>query len=339
MATISAETHPTLLDVTGRMDPSGSLREIVELLAQQNEMIMDMMVVESNEPKSHQISLRTGLPTGAWRGYNVGVATSKSATVNARANIGNYETWAVVDRDLADLNGNSAQWRLQEEAAFLEHMTQTMQKQLIYGSEITDPDAFSGIMSHYSTKTVATAASADNVIDAGGTGTDNASILLVAWDPSCIFGIYPKGQMGGLQVKDEGEVTLENVATAKSGETGNMMAYRTHYKWMLGLVVKDWRYCVRIVNIDKSALTADASAGAHLTRLMFQAMELMPTEKGRMAFYMARDIRTKLFQQLAEGVKSSTLTIESVGGVRTRMFQGIPVRRVDAMAMEEALVS
>ena len=336
---ITAETHPTLLDITSRMSPDGSMREIVELLSQQNEMIMDMMVMESNEPKSHQIQLRTGLPTGAWRGYNIGVGSSKSTTVNARANIGNYETWAVVDRDLADLNGNSAQWRLQEESAFLEHMTQTMQKQIIFGNELEDPDAFSGLATHYSTAPTnsSATASADNVIDAGGTGTDNASIYLVCWDPMCTFGIYPKGQSGGLKVEDEGEVTLENVP-AVGGGTGNMKAYRTHYKWQLGIVVKDWRYNTRICNIDKSLLTPDASAGARLTRFMFEAMELIPADRGRMAFYMPRDIRTRLFQQLAEGVKSSTLTIEQVGGVRTHMFHGIPIRRVDAMAADEARV-
>ncbi len=51
---------------------------------------------------------------------------------------------------------------------------------------------------------------------------------------------------------------------------------RSHYKFEAGLTVRDWKYVVRIANIDRSALTADASAGADLPDLMFQAQELVP---------------------------------------------------------------
>ena len=45
-------------------------------------------------------------------------------------------------------------------------------------------------------------------------------------------------------------------------QAGRMEAYRTHYTWDSGLTVRDWRYVVRVANIDKSALTVDASSGA-----------------------------------------------------------------------------
>ena len=338
MVTPTAETHPTLHDVASVQDPSGNMLKVVELLAQQNEMIMDLTVMESNQAKSHIVAMRTGLPTGVWRGYNVGVPSSKALTATVTEEIGNYETYAVVDRDLANLNGNSAAWRMRQEAPFMEHMTQTQQNQLIYGSRAEEVNGFTGLAPRYNTVSSTVSDVADNVIDAKGTGTDNASIWLCCWDPSCGYGIYPRGTKAGLQIEDKGDVTLQNVPTAAGG-TGYMEAFQTHYKWQLGLVIEDWRYFVRICNIDKSLLTPDVATGARLTRLMFEAMELLPAERGRMAFYMGRDIRTRLFQQLAEGVKSSTLTIEQVGGVRTRMFQGIPVRRVDAMAKDEARVT
>ena len=335
----SATTHPTLHDVASIQDPSGNLLKVVELLSQQNEMIMDLTVMESNQAKSHITAVRSGLPTGVWRGYNVGVPPSKATTATITEEIGNYETFAVVDRDLADLNGNSAEWRLRQEAPFMEHMTQMQQKQLVYGNRADDPNGFTGLSPRYNTVTATTAESADNVIDAGGTGSDNTSIWLCCWDPMCGYGIYPRGSQAGLQIQDGGEELLQNVTTAAGNTDGFMKAYVTHYKWQLGLVIEDWRYFVRIVNIDKSDLSADASSGAKLTDLMFQAVELLPTERGRVAFYMARDTRTKLFQQLANGVKSSTLTIENVGGVRTRMFQGIPVRRVDALSTVESRIT
>ena len=71
---------------------------------------------------------------------------------------------------------------------------------------------------------------------------------------------------------------------------------------------------------------------------MFELMELIPSDMGRMAFYMSRNVRTKLYQQNSALVKNSTLMVENVGGQRTMMFQGIPIRRVDVMAADEARV-
>ena len=224
-------------------------------------------------------------------------------------------------------------------------MMQTMVKQLIYGNEASEPEGFTGIMPRYGALQTSVSESADNVLDAGGTGTDNASILLLSWDPTTHFGIYPKGQAGGdemaggLMVRDLGEQVLQNVATPSGGTNGTMLALQTHYKWELGFAQRDWRYGGRICNIDRSDLKADAASGAKLTELMFELVEQFPDQNtGRMAFYMSRQVRTKLFQQLAAGVKSSTLTIDMEGGVRTPMFQGIPIRRVDAMTMNEARV-
>ena len=341
----TAETHPTLKDVANVNQVDGTIADVVEMLMQQYEILGDMVLLPSNEPMTHRHTIRSGLPTGVWRGYNVGVPSSKSQTVTVIDTIGNYEEFATVDKDLANLNGNSAMWRLQEEKAFRQSMMQTMVKQLIYGNEASEPEGFTGIMPRYNTVDDTKSESADNVIDAGGTGGDNASILLISWDPSTHFGIYPRGQAGGdevaggLMVRDLGEQVLQNVATPSGGTNGTMIALQTHYKWELGFAQRDWRYGGRICNIDKSDLKADAASGAKLTELMFELVEQMPDQNtGRIAFYMSRQVRTKLFQQLAAGVKSSTLTIDMVGGVRTTMFQGIPVRRVDAMAADEARV-
>jgi len=156
------------------------------------------------------------------------------------------------------------------------------------------------------------------------------------WGPNTVHGIVPKGSKAGLQVTDKGQVTIENV----DGNGGRMEAYRTHYRMDSGLTLRDWRYVVRIPNISKAALTADGATGPNLPNLMFEAIERIPNlSAGRAAFYMSRGVRTKLRQQSSALVKNSTLTIEQEGGVPLMSFHGIPVRRVDAMAADEALVS
>ena len=117
------------------------------------------------------------------------------------------------------------------------------------------------------------------------------------------------------------------------------MLFRS-YRMDAGLTLRDWRYVVRIPNIDKSSLTADASSGADLVDLMTQAIERVPSlTLGRPVFYMSRNTRTFLRRQLVAKVKQSTLTMDMVAGKRVIAFDEIPVKRCDSLAADEALVS
>jgi hypothetical protein len=109
---------------------------------------------------------------------------------------------------------------------------------------------------------------------------------------------------------------------------------------MLALCVRDWRYVVRIPNIDRSLLTADYSTGANLMDLMVQAVEQLPdTNSGRAVFYVPRIIRSFLRRQQINAIKNSTLTLETLSGRKVLMFDGIPVRRVDALSADETRVA
>jgi hypothetical protein len=53
------------------------------------------------------------------------------------------------------------------------------------------------------------------------------------------------------------------------------MAYRDHYKWKIGLTVRDWRYVVRIANIDVSDLATGSAA--NLINALVRAGARLPT--------------------------------------------------------------
>lgn len=329
-----AVTNPTLLDLAKRTDPDGKIASIVEILNETNEILADMTWMEGNLPTGHRSTIRTGLPTPTWRKLYGGVQPTKSRTAQVTDNCGNLEAYAEVDVDLAKLNGNTAEFRLSEDRPHIEGMNQEVSDTLFYGNEGTEPEAFTGLGPRFNSTT---ADNGGNIVPGGGAGTDNASIWLVVWGPNTVHGIVPKGSKAGLQVNDLGEVTIED---ANGSNGGRFQAFRTHYKWQAGLCVRDWRYVVRIPNIDKSALTKDASSGADLPDLMFQAMDLIPNlQAGRAAFYMSRYVRGFLRRQAVNKTKDSTLTIENVGGKPLVSFQGIPTRRCDALAADEALVS
>ena len=330
----SATTHPTLIDLVKRQDPDGKIATVVEILNETNEILEDMVWVEGNLPTGHKTTIRTGIPAPTWRKMYGGVQPTKSTTVQVTDNTGMLEAYAEVDKALADLNGNTAEFRLSEDAAHVEGMNQEMAQTLFYGNEGTEPEAFTGFAPRFNDTS---ANNGENVISAGSvSGGDGQSIWLIVWGPNTCHGIIPKGSVGGLQMRDLGEVTIENV----DGSNGRMQGYRSHYRWDCGLTVRDWRYVVRGCNIDKSALTADASSGVNLPDLMFQMIERIPNmSMGRAAFYMSRTLITKLRQQSAAAVKQSTLTMEQVGGVPRTSFHGIPIRRVDALAGNESTVS
>jgi hypothetical protein len=135
---------------------------------------------------------------------------------------------------------------------------------------------------------------------------------------------------------DKGQVTIENVDNAG----GRMEAYRTHYRWDAGLSVRDWRYIVRIPNIEKSALVKTGATGADLIDLMTQAIEMIPSlGMGRPVFYCSRTVRSFLRRQIMNKTVSSTLTMDDVAGKKVVAFDGIPVKRCDALAADEALVA
>lgn len=345
MAALNA-INPTLLDLQKRMDPDGKIAPVVEILNETSEVLADLTVLEGNLPTGHRTTLRTGIPTPTWRRFNEGVQPTKSTTRQVTNNCGMLESYTKIDAAMARLNNNEAAWRMSEELPQIEGMNQEMSDTLFYGNEGTEPEAFTGLSPYYNSLS---AESADNIIVGGSADTDNASIWLIVWGPNTIHGIVPKGVPAGIQFEDMGEQLIQS----QEGVSGNLMkALVTHYVWNMGLCVKDWRYAVRIPNIEKSALsktyTAGAfSTGADLTDLMFQAMRRIPNlSMGRAAFYMSRDIATWVARQTSAKGQNGLITVDPMGDATvsgsmryTERFHGIPMRRVDALAADESLVS
>lgn len=324
----------TLTDVVKRMDPDGKIADIVEMLSQTNEVLMDMGWKEGNLPTGHQTTVRTGLPSVFWRQFNQGVAVSKSTTAQVTEGIGMLEAWSEVDKDEAELNGNLAAFRLSEARPFLEAMNNEMASTLFYGNSAIDPEEFSGFNIRYSSLS---AANAQNIVDAGGTQSDNSSIYLVVWGDQTVHGIYPKGSKAGLDHEDLGLTTVETSAAVGGSR---MRAYQDRWQWKCGLVLKDWRYAVRICNIDISNLVAQSS-NADLTEAMIKAMYRIPQlGAGKPVFYMNRTCLEFLDIQRRDAVSTGgQLSYEVVDGKRVASFRGIPIRVVDALLETESRVT
>ena len=332
--TALASTHPTLSDITNAAGSDGKVGAVglmAEILAQVNEPLDDMPFKEANEVTGHVGNIRTGYPAPTWRKFYGGVQPAKSTYRKVTDTIGMLEAYAEVDKALADLNGNTAAFRLMEDRGFLEGMSKEMAQTLFSGNENTAPEEFTGFGPRFNSQS---AENACNIITDAATpdSTDNSSIWLINWG-DYVHGIYPKGSMAGLKVEDKGQVTLGDATN------GYYEGYRTHYAWNLGLHVKDWRHVVRI-QIDEENLTSNAATGPNLIDLMAQATEMIPSGSGRLVFYCNRNVRGYFRRQIMNKVASSTLSIEQItrpngAMIRVPAFDGIPIRRCDALTATE----
>lgn len=327
---VKGNTLPSIIDVAKRLDPDGNIDMIAELLAEINEIIEDVPVLEGNLPTGHRETVRTGLPEVYWRKFNGGVPISKSKTQQVTNTIGMLESRSHVDTDLANLNGNSAEWRFSEDKAFLEAMSQEMAESIFYGNELTDPTKFTGLAPRFSDLS---AENGNNIIDAGGTTGQLTSIWLICWDTDTVNMRYPKQQPGTsfLSARDLGEDSVQD-------EDGNyFQALRMLYKWHCGLNLKDWRYVVRIANIPVDTLAEDGSTADLWNHLITAMHKLFSMKKGKCCFYMNRTVMQYLDLQ-SFNKENVQLTQQEVNGEMITMFRSIKFRLCDALLNTESRV-
>ncbi|WKL53086.1 phage capsid protein [Pseudomonas kielensis] len=322
---------PTLIDKFSREDSTKKIMKIVELMAKRNDILMDAEYQECNDGSKHKTTMRSGIPEPTWRMFNQGIQPSKSQTVPVLDTTGMMEDYGLVDKALADLSGNADAFRTSENMAKLQGFNNKAARYMIYGNTQAEPQAFLGLAPRYNDKS---AESGANIVDAGGTGSTNTSIWFVTWGEMTTHLLYPKGSVAGFQHKFLGQQT----ARAENG--GDFEAYRDHFKWDIGMSVRDWRANARIANIDVTQLTRDGATGANIIDLMIDALYRIDNPEqgeGRTIIYANRTIQSWLHKQ-AMNSKNVNLTIGEYGGKKIPEFLGIPIKRNDAILNTEARV-
>jgi hypothetical protein len=337
MATLSGSVL-TLADWAKRLDPDGKTAKTVEILSQTNEILSDMMFKEGNLPTGEQTTIRTGLPSVFYRLINQGVPKAKSTTAQIVENAAILEARSEVDKDEAELNGNVNSYRLDEAQAFMEAMNQRMADTMFYGTA-SNPEEFVGFSPRYNDLG---AVNAQNILDAGGSGSDNSSIWLVGWGQRTVHGVFPKGSSAGLNHEDLGLID------AFDSNNDRFRAYADRFQWKNGLVVKDWRYAVRVANVDISDLvsqtgTQEPTDATAIIKMMSRAIDRLPSLSNvNPSFYVNRTVASHLRIVALDKSNQALSVQESLNQfgdtIFTLRFLGIPVRIVDRLTETEAAV-
>lgn len=337
-----SSNRATLIDVARVLDPKGAIDKVANLLQQYNDILDDIPWMEGNLATGHQMTKQTSKPTPYFRLLNEGIVPQKATTGQYTEACAIMENRNQIDINVANLNGNTKAFRMSQDKPMIEAFSDTLSTTLIYGDSSVDEEQFNGLATRYYSLTAPDVG--DYIFDAGGTGSDNTSIWLVCWGQDKVYGIYPKGQRAGLQYEDLG---IQEVTT--DGTTGaRMRAYESWMQWQVGVAVQDYRYVVRICNIDVSdLLTASdaADTSANIEKIMIQALYKVPPRSGlRPVFYMNEVVQSMLatklnaksnaFITLKEAKDSPILRPEGV-----LAFMGVPCRRIDSILNTEAQIT
>lgn len=339
MATLS-NNYPTLADLAKQMEGNDVTSDIIEILNETNPILMDMPFYECNQGTKHLTTIRSGLPSGTWRRLYQGVQPQKGTVTQVEDTTGMLEAWSEIDAKLVDISGNPGRFRMNEANAFLEGMNRDMATALFYGNTDSDPEQFDGLAPRFNDL------NADNgsqIVDAGGSSSDNTSIWFVVWSERTVHGIYPKGSKAGLSREDKGKTTKEK-------SDGSLFdVFREKFTWDCGLSVRDWRYVARIANIDMSDMIADptdidgnGNDLYHFMRKAYYALKQRQVPGGRAAIYCNSDVLEALDALGTNGGGSDNfvrLKPMEVQGKEIMSYRGIPIYETDALVNTEDAVS
>lgn len=336
-----AATDLTLADVAKR-SRDGVMLPIVEALQQRNGLLQSMVWKQGNTDTGHEIAARNTLPAISWVRFNEGVIPGKSSVDTYTERTGTMEGLSSVEQKVAQINGNQAAYRASEDDAFLASMANTLESAFFYESTVANPERILGLQPRLNATTNKYGSQIIKA-DASPSGSDQASIWLIGWGERTVYGITPRGNPTGLQMEDKGEQRDKDTVTGAI-----KFKYETLFRWRCGLCVEDYRFLVRIANIDTGQLTVDAATGADLIRTMVKAYwQIFDPKQVRLAWYCNRTIGSFLHQQALSKTFQATLSINpapmigapGIFGQPIISAMGAPIYISDALTNTEAVVS
>lgn len=332
MAVVSSIMNPTLKDIVDRTAPNGQIAKIIEAAEISMPLLQDATFVKANDGDSHQTTIRTGLPEVAERRYNQGIKQTKTTTMQVKEQLAMMEDLSSVDAALAAKSGNVQAYRASERVGKLQAAHIWLGRNFIYGSPALSPDTFMGQAARYGSKS---ALSGSQIIDGGGTGTDNTSIYIVTWGGQGTNLLYKEGTTAGFDMKDMTPGGPQLIrAPVQDTDRLEMLGYQDWMGIHTGMTVADWQSGARIANIDVSDMRGDPTAGgANLYDLMTDARWALKTGaslgvnyetgelvRGKTVAYMNRTTASVLEKQ-ARNSKGLMLRYEEVQGRGYMPFQ------------------
>jgi len=324
MALLTAN-QMTLVSLAKRTK-NNAILAVAEVLSKSNSILDDAPWIRANSETSHTTSKRVYLPAGSWRKINSGVALEKSEVTQVVESIGMLESFSRIDSALVELSPDPMAFRMDEDLAFVEGMSQTLATQIFYGTTVGSPEKFDGFATRYATLTTLGTSAVHNVHNYGGTGSALSSVWIVTWGPTTCHLLYPRNADAnvGIVQKDDGELTVTD---------GNGLPYKvwqTQFKVWAGLAVRDDRCVQRVCNIPATA--------SNLSDTLIDALRQMPGDGAGAVMYANATVLGCLDKE-SKDKANVTYTPEGPWGLPTMRFRGIKILKADALLGTESALT
>ena len=331
----------TLLDVA--KSKNKSIGKVAEVLIQHNPMLMDIPYMVMNEGTIHKEDIRSALPDVFYRKANQPIPATKSTVEERTFQAAHFESKSLIDAKVAQRGGMGrvAYNRWNQAQGHLQAHSQELASLMIYGSPSTANRKTAGLFDIFSTL-ASSEETSKQIIDGGGTGSDNTSIIKIHWGERSVFGIYPAGTTAGLTRTDrsQGGKLIQIPGIDENGNAGDFWGYEEDFETDHGLVVKDFRQAIRIANLDVSNLVSGAGAADLIDLMISGNYKIDSLDNGRGVWYVNRTIEAHLHKQALTKVGAGGgLTFENFNGRPMLHFLGDPVRRADAILNSESQVT
>lgn len=335
MATLGTDAL-TLADIAKQLDPNlKDVAAIIEVLNQQNDILKFLPWIEGNLPTGNRTTVRAGKPTVGTRRINQGVTATKATNKQIDEATMLVEAYSEADTEALRLGGNEGKIRANEDVAAMEAMNDFFSSTFFYGNAAQYIDRFHGIATRYNSLS---GDYSKQIINAGGSGSDNTSVWLVGLGERGLHGIYPSGTKAGIEHVDLGTQVIQENNTRRTVKMSKMT-------WHCGIAIKDYRHVIRIANIDVSDLATFGSGSdtsAKLLRLMIMAMNRIPGNPNgyglKYVFLMNETGKTWADIMTTEKTNGA-FTLKEIYGQEFTAFRGIPIVKCDAISDAESAVA
>ena len=328
----------TLSDAKKFLDHS--LADVAEVLRKAVPIVNDIPYVAMNKKVKHIVAMRSDLPSVYYRKANQAIPASKTTIEEREFVASHFESKSVMDQKVAEYGGKDrvAQNRMNQAEGHIQAAAHELADLILYGSPEDDHRQVPGIFHILSTLNTSEPTH-KQIVDAGGVGSDNSSILFVSWGKGKVYGIFEEGTQAGLKRTDRGLVQIPG--TTEAGETGWYWGFEEDFEVEHGLCVEDYRALARVANIDVSDLKTPADA-ANLMKLMTRALYRIPPmlrqQKGKI--YVNSTVMSFLDEQAQALVGAGGgLNYTNYQGEPVLMFRGWMIQEMDNLLTNEARVT
>jgi hypothetical protein len=226
-----------LIEIFKGKTGKGDIAQIINIMAQTNAILEDAIAMPANDGTTHLSTFISSIPTPDWGKLYKGMSNGRITRSQVRDATGFIELLSTVDTRLMKVTKNLGAYRLQEAQGIIEGMAQEGARSIFYEDQAINPDRITGFAPRYDDLS---SVQGNQIIDAGGTGSDNTSIWFVQWGADSCSLIYPEDSDAGISRTDHGK---QRVLDASNNP---YYAFEEEFRWDLGLAVRDFRKVVRI---------------------------------------------------------------------------------------------